>query len=175
MDLVEFLEAAVGWEEESHDLTAMQMIIRAVLVYGAGLAIVRFGSRRFMARTSPFDLIVAIMIGSIFARAVTGNSPIIPALAACAALIAIHWLLAALAVRCDPFAILIKGREVPLVRDGEIQWNEMRRFKVGERDLMEALRLHGKTVEVDDVKLAMLERNGDISIIFFDDRERNKK
>lgn len=164
-NLIEILGDAVGSGKESHELSAAQMAVRAVFVYGAGLLIVRIGSRRFMGRTSAFDLIVAIMLGSILARAVTGNSPLLPALAAGAALVAAHWILAALAVRFDFVSRFVKGREVELVRDGQIHWDRMRHYKVGERDLMEALRLKGNTADLSKVKFATLERNGDISVV----------
>lgn len=104
-------------------------------------------------------------------RAITGNAPLIPTLAAGLVLVLLHWVLAALAFRSHRFGKFVKGYEHTLIRDGEIDWDELRKTHVSEHDLNEALRNHGKTPDMSNVKSAHLERNGDISVIF---RERNK-
>jgi uncharacterized membrane protein YcaP (DUF421 family) len=98
-------------------------------------------------------------------RAITGNAPSFPALAAGLVLVLLHWLFAAIAFRSHGFGTLVKGRERLLVRDGEVLWDEMRKSHVTAHDLGEALRQGGKKPDVSRIREAHLERNGDISLV----------
>jgi uncharacterized membrane protein YcaP (DUF421 family) len=43
-----------------------------------------------MGKAPAFDMMLGIMVGSIVSRAITGNAPLVPTLAATATLIALH-------------------------------------------------------------------------------------
>jgi uncharacterized membrane protein YcaP (DUF421 family) len=155
----------IGPDEQSFDLDLFQMVIRALVVFIIAVALARLGSKRFMARNSAFDLILAIMLGSVLSRAITGQSPFFPTLAAAAALVAMHGGFAWLASRSGWFGFVIKGRARELVKDGKIIPKAMKRHGVGEHDLQEALRMNGGGISIGEVESAHLERNGDISVI----------
>ena len=65
--------------------------------------------------------------------------PFVPALAAAAVLLAMHWLFSALAFP-HRFGEAVKGEPRVLIRDGTIDWEAMRHAHVSERDLWEDLR-----------------------------------
>src|SRR5215218_7578653 len=73
-----------GGELDSKDLGAAQMALRAAVVYAAMVVVVRLGKKRFMGQATAFDVILDIMLGSVASRAITGNAPLGPALAAAA-------------------------------------------------------------------------------------------
>ncbi len=125
----------------------------------------RVGDKRFMGRSTAFDVFLGIVFGSVVSRAITGNAPFFPALAAALALVLLHWLFAAVAFRSHAFGRLVKGRRLLLVRDGEVLWEAMRKAHITTRDLEEALRNNGVGAEVSGVKAAYLERDGNISVI----------
>jgi uncharacterized membrane protein YcaP (DUF421 family) len=104
------------------------------------------------------------MLGSIVSRAITGNAPLVPALAATATLIALHSVLTAVACRRHGFGEMIKGRPRVIVRDGRKDEAAQRIAHLTDRDLEEDLRRHGMT-SLEGIAEARLERNGDISII----------
>ena len=58
------------------------MALRTVVIYVFTLAIVRLGSRRLLSKPSAFDVIVAIMVGSIMSRAINGTAPFVPTMLA---------------------------------------------------------------------------------------------
>jgi uncharacterized membrane protein YcaP (DUF421 family) len=153
----------LGLGLEGDDLGALQMTLRAAIVYVVTVAFVRMAKKRFMSGATAFDVILGIMLGSIVSRAVTGNAPFGPALAAAAALLAMHWLFSWIAVRFHPFGALIKGRSQTLVRDGRIDRDALRAAHMTDRDLWEDLR--GKSVtDLDMVEEARLERGGQVSV-----------
>lgn len=147
------------------ELGVGEMVLRALLVFPVAIVFVRVGAKRFLGELSAFDLVVAIMLGSILSRAITGNSPFLPTLAAGLALVLLHRMLAKFAVTHQHIGAWIKGRERLLVEEGEIRWKEMRESGIGEADLMAALRRNAQLTEVAAVKAAYLERTGDISVI----------
>jgi uncharacterized membrane protein YcaP (DUF421 family) len=141
-----------------------QMALRAVIVYVVTLIMVRLGKKRFMGKATAFDMILGIMLGSIVSRAITGNAPLVPSLAATAALIVLHSALTAVACRWHGFGEMIKGRPRVLVRDGRKDEEAMRTTHLTNLDLEEDLRRHGMT-GIEGIAEARLERNGDISIV----------
>ncbi len=155
---------ALGYNLDVADVNALQMALRTAVVYAATLVLIRLGSKRFLGQASPFDIVVAIMLGSVMSRAINGSAPLVPTVAAGAAFVAVHWLLSA-ASRTSRLGGLVKGNPVLLIEDGEVKQQEMRRTGLSGRDLEQALRLNGQTTEPADVRLAYLERNGDVSVI----------
>jgi uncharacterized membrane protein YcaP (DUF421 family) len=151
----------VGAEE----LTAGQMALRAVLTFVITVAIVRLGNKRLFGKGTAFDLVVAIMIGSVMSRAITTPSALFATWVAGLALIAMHWLLATLSYHLDWFGPLVKGNPVLLVNDGQIQWDAMREGGVSQADLDQALRAEGSAPDPSSVRLAYLERDGSISVV----------
>ena len=164
MDFFELWNQALGVGEEAKDLTASQMALRAVLIYVVTLALVRLAKKRFLGQASAFDVVVGIIIGSIASRAITGNAPMLPSMASCAAIIVMHWLISAVAVRSHGFGELIKGSSSLLIEDGRLNGKALRGAHMTERDLEEALRQQG-VEELGQVKEARLERNGSVSVI----------
>jgi uncharacterized membrane protein YcaP (DUF421 family) len=157
-------ELLLGLGKEAKDISVLEMGLRAMLVYVVTLAIVRLGKKRFMSRASAFDVIVGIMIGSIASRAITGNAPMVPALGSAAAIVLLHWLFSAMAVRSHRFGNLIKGRSTPLIEDGAVLKDVARRLHMTEHDLLEAIREKG-VGSVSRVAEARLERSGEVSVI----------
>ena len=162
----------LGLGRDVADVTTAQMALRTVIVYAFALAVIRLGSRRFLSQASAFDVIVAIMLGSIMSRAINGSAPFLPTLVSGAALVGIHWLLAALAYRLDWIGPVVKGRPVTLITDGAVDRDAMRRAGVSEHDLEQALRSQARVSEPSRVRLATLERDGSISVLPADEPPR---
>ena len=158
------IESALGLHETAATLSAGQMALRAIVVYGILLLFVRFGHKRFVSRSTAFDLVLAIVLGSVASRAVTGTSPLVPTLTASLTLVLLHRVIAALGYRSHRFGHVVKGNPHQLVRDGVAIEAEMRHTSISQRDLEEALREHG-VADLDEVEGAWLERSGNISVV----------
>jgi uncharacterized membrane protein YcaP (DUF421 family) len=160
-DLARFL---LGAGLESKEINALQMGLRAAIIYVVTVVIVRLGKKRFLGRATAFDVILGIMLGSVVSRAVTGNAPMLPALAASAVLVLMHFVFSGIALRWHGFGRLIKGSPRLLVRDGSVDERNLRKAHMTEHDLDEDLR--SKSVSrLDEVAEARLERSGQLSVI----------
>jgi uncharacterized membrane protein YcaP (DUF421 family) len=162
-ELKELLTYLLGIGRE--DLDILQMTVRALVVYPLGIAMVHVGDKRFLGGIAAFDFLLAIIIGSILSRAISGSAPFVPSIAASFGLVLVHRGFAALGFRWRRFAKIVKGTPRELVREGEILWSEMKKSAIGEEDLLGAVRRHGGTTSLADVSAAFLERNGDISVV----------
>ncbi len=165
--LWEHFRGLLGLGSNSGDIGAVGTALRTIIVYGFTLAIIRLGSKRFLSKATAFDVIVAIMLGSLMSRAIGGSTPFFPTLLAGFVLLALHWLFAALAYRTDWFGSYVKGERILLIKDAEIQREGMRRGSITHDDLTQAIRLKTNHTDPTKIKLAYLERDGQISVIPF--------
>jgi uncharacterized membrane protein YcaP (DUF421 family) len=163
--LISLFWDALGIGLDPQSLTAGQMTLRSVIVYGAGIVLIRLGDKRFLGRLTAFDAVMGVLIGSVLGRAINGNAPFFGTLIACAALVVLHRVFALAAFRVRWFGRLIKGDTRLLVRDGEPQRAELKKSHITQGDLEEMLRLGGGVEKASHVRLAYYERNGQVSVI----------
>ena len=163
--LQNFFLTLLGPDGKATELTLFHISLRAVLIFIVGLGLVRIGDRRSLSEKTAFDAIFIVLIGSMLSRAINGTAPFFTTIAAGIVLMVIHRICAFGACKSHSFGTLLKGQAITLVRNGEVDWAEMRRALVSKHDFEEDLRLHAKTEDVGEIQLARLERSGDISFI----------
>lgn len=160
----------MDWFNSFHDLIGRspeeilwwQMCIRAVLILAFGVILIRLFGRRAFGQQTALDIFLAIIIGSNLGRAMTGNVPFFPTLAATTVLAVVYWILRHATARFTWFSHLIKGRSITLVKGGQLEAKTMRGAAVSEGDIEEAARESGLT-GLEAVEEARLERSGRIS------------
>lgn len=167
--IVQFLKNFLGIGAD--ELTVLHILIRCIVIYIVGIILVRIGNKRFIGKMTAFDTILAIIIGSLLSRAITDADLLLEILAACVLLILLHRLFSRIASSSDNFGNWIKGNERVVVQDGEILWDALKKSNLSKQDLMQTLRLNARVSDVNKVKVARLERNGDISVILKDNEE----
>jgi uncharacterized membrane protein YcaP (DUF421 family) len=165
----EQVQAFLGLERDIGDVNTLQMTLRAIVIYSFTLALVRFGSKRFLSEATAFDVIVSIMLGSIMSRAINSSAPLVPTLFAGLVLVGLHMLFAYTAVHVDWFGPIVKGNPILLIKDGVVQKEGQRQAGLSDHDLLQALRLKASQTEPEGIRLAYMERNGRISMIPSDD------
>ena len=169
-EVLSFLYNVIGVGND--DLTVWQIGLRAFLIYLTAILLVKFGEKRFMGKNTAFDMILGIILGSVLSRAITGNASFFKIIGAGVLLVGIHYLFAFISYYSDGFGSFVKGNARILVKDGEIQWDNMRKSHISKKDLEMALYSNGKVTDPSQVKVARFERSGDISVI---PREKQRK
>ena len=164
-ELHNFFLMLLGPDGKAAELTLLHVSLRGFIIFVAGLAIVRIGDRRSLAEKTAFDAIFIVLVGSMLSRAINGTAPFFATIGAGIALMIIHRAFSFCAFKYHPFGKLIKGSAYTLVRNGEIDWKEMKHGLISQHDLEEDLHLHAKTEDVSEIRIARLERSGDISFI----------
>jgi uncharacterized membrane protein YcaP (DUF421 family) len=159
------LYAALGLGIEPKELTFMQITIRGLVVFVAALIMMRLGDRRALARKTAFDTVLLVLLASVLSRAINGSAAFFATLGACFVIVIVHRVLAHASFHFPAWGNLIKGRDRILVEDGSFRHETMRRSCVSEDDVAEDLRLSAEIEEIKKVKVARLERSGDLSFI----------
>jgi hypothetical protein len=96
---------------EGKDLDALQMAARTIAVCFAALIFIRISGRRSFGQRSPFDYVVAILLGATLSRVIVGASPAIPTLVASLVMVLIHRALGWACVRSARLETLSVGVE----------------------------------------------------------------
>ena len=164
--LTAFFTALFGLGVEPKDLTALQLSSRGVLILLVALVLVRIGAKRALARKTPFDMVLIIIVGSLLSRSINGNGPLFGTIAASFVIVVLHRLLALLAYVSHPLGIAMKGQPGVVVEDGRYVDKTLRQNHITTHDVEEDLRLKGKTESISDVRVARVERSGDISFLY---------
>lgn len=160
-----FLGPLLGLGYEAKDLTFVQISLRAVIIFLATLVMVRLGHKRSLARKSAFDAVLIVILASFLARAVNGTAPLFATIGAGFVIVLLNRLLALIAYHSHSFGILIKGQPEIIVDNGSLILSTMQRNHISKHDVAEDMRLNGNVDDLSEVRLARVERSGDISFI----------
>jgi uncharacterized membrane protein YcaP (DUF421 family) len=158
-------ETLLGLSVEPKDLTFVQISLRGIIVFLATLAMVRLGHKRSLSHKTPFDAVLLVILASVLSRAINGSAAFFATIGGGVVLVLLHRAFAHLAYYSHGFGILVKGRPDVIVRDGQCDFPTMRRNHVSIHDLEEDMRLNGHIDDLSKVRLARVERSGDISFI----------
>lgn len=164
MELAGVINALIGLHAKPDDLTFAQVALRAILVYGAVIALVRVGKKRFLAQATAFDAILLVLIGSVASRAISGTAPFFATLLAVAVLIGVHSAFSYLSCRWSTFSRLVKGNPTVVVKEGQVVQQALRGAHMSSGDLEEDLRKKG-VADNSQVAEARLERDGTLSVL----------
>ena len=151
--------------EQGEKLNLWQGAGRGLLIFLITIVIVRLGKRKFLGKNSAIDIILAIMIGSLASRSITGSARLIPTIIIIALLVATHWFLSFISIKSSKIASFLEGSGIGLVKEGKIDEQALKQQLFRKEDLIEAARLRGNIATLEKIKEAYLESNGSISII----------
>jgi uncharacterized membrane protein YcaP (DUF421 family) len=143
----------------------MYTVFHAVVGYLFLLLVVRALSRRPGAQMTPFEFVIIFLIGGVIILATVGNDRSeTNSVCAVIAIGFMHRLVSWFKVRFPRFGLLVDGTPLVALKDGQWQADVMENMRLQDMDIMAAARTKGiKTL--NQIKYAILERNGAISII----------
>jgi uncharacterized membrane protein YcaP (DUF421 family) len=149
----------------------MNTIIRAVFGYWFLLLIVRTFSRRPGAQMTPFEFVLVFFIGGIIIASIVGDDRSMTN-AVCTVIVIglMHRLVSWLKQHYPKFGLLLDGTPLVLLEEGQWQSETLYNMRLNDMDVMAAGRAQGLE-HLGQIKYAILERNGEISIIKADDEE----
>lgn len=143
----------------------MYTVFHAVIGYFFLLLTVRALSRRPGAQMTPFEFVIIFLIGGVIILSTAGNDRSeTNSVCAVIAVALMHRTVSWLKIRYPRFGAVVDSTPLVVLQNGEWQVDVMRRMRMEDMDVMAAARTKGvKTL--DEIKYAILERNGAISII----------
>ncbi len=143
----------------------MSTLIHAVIGYLFLLFMIRILARRPGAQMTPFEFVLIFLVGGVIILATAGDDrSMTNCYGAVIVICMLHRLIGKVKQMSRRAGMIIDGAPVVLLQKGEWQAQSMKRKGVQDTDVMAAARDKGlKTL--DQIKYAILERNGAISII----------
>ena len=141
------------------------IIIRSACVYLFMLIALRIFGKKELSQLNTADVILILLISNSVQNAMVGsNSTLLGGLAAATVLFVINFGLKKLMFKFPKFSSFMQQKPEILIHDGKLDFNLLSKLNITSEELHEAMREHG-VEHFTDVKLAMLEVDGNISII----------
>jgi uncharacterized membrane protein YcaP (DUF421 family) len=143
----------------------MDIALRAFVLFAFVFFVTRIVGRRELSSLDPFDLILLVVVGDAIQQGLTQND-----MSVTGAILAVSvFALAQVGVSYLHFRVprlrpILDGEPIVLLEDGRPIDRNMRRERLTLEDLAEAAREH-QIASLEDVRWAVLERNGRISFI----------
>jgi uncharacterized membrane protein YcaP (DUF421 family) len=143
----------------------MDIVIRAFVAFLFVFFLTRIVGRRELSSLEPFDLIMLVMLGDLVQQGVTQNDFSVTGLILAGGTIAVLTVAVSWASwRFRALRPALDGYPVILVQDGETIDRNMARNRITHEELAAAARMQ-QVDRIDDIRWAVLETSGQISII----------
>lgn len=144
----------------------MDSIFRAALVYLILLVLLRVTGKRSLAQTTTFDLVLLLIISEAIQQALLANDDSMTnAFLIVVTLLAIDIGLSLVKQKSTALEKLIDDVPLVLVEDGKPLRDRMEKARVDEDDILSSARELQGLERMDQIKYAVLERSGGISIV----------
>ena len=143
----------------------MDIILRAAATFILLLAVTRIMGRRELGEMEPFDLILLVVVGDLIQQGVTQSDYSFTGAALALSTIAVLTVATSyLSFRVRRLRPVLQGRPTVLVLDGEVQSENLRRERITVDELQAEARQQ-QVMSLSDIRLAVLETSGRISVI----------
>jgi uncharacterized membrane protein YcaP (DUF421 family) len=144
----------------------MELVIRGIAVYLFLLLVFRVAGKRSLHSVTTFDFVLLLIIAETTQQALVGEDrSVTGAFLLIAVLVGIDILLSLIKRWSHRFDRLIEGQPLVILRDGVPLRSRMHVERVDDDDILSAARETRGIERFEDIKRAVLERNGAISII----------
>ncbi len=144
----------------------MDAVLRACAIYFFLLLIFRLSGKRSIAQITTFDLILLLIISEATQQALLGQDfSLTNAFLVIVTLVGIDIGLSLLKQRSPRFEKILEDEPLIIVEEGRPLLARMKKVRVDEEDVLIAARVLQGLERMDQIKYAVLERNGGISIV----------
>lgn len=144
----------------------MDAVLRAAAIYIALLIIFRVAGRRALSDITTLDFLLLLIIGQATGQALLGDDhSITNTLLVIVSLITMDLIFSLLKGRSSWLARHLEGEPMIVVEQGRPLTRRMAKVRISESDVLEAARISQGLERMDQIKFAILERNGQISVI----------
>ena len=143
----------------------LKIAVSTSVVYFFIIFALRLFGKKELAQLTTVDLVFILLISNAVQNAMIGsNSTLSGGIVAAATLFIWNYFLKMILYKSPKLDNAIQGKPVLLIYKGFVNEDNMRKTKITFDELYEAVREHG-VKEVKEVDLAMLERDGNISVL----------
>jgi uncharacterized membrane protein YcaP (DUF421 family) len=143
----------------------LDIAFRSLAVYVFMLTFIRVTGKKELSQLNTIDVVLILLISNSVQNAMVGNNTsLLGGLAAAATLFMLNYLLKKITFKNKKIRDFVFQHPEILIHNGKLNFEKLSHLGITDEEIKEAMREHG--VEYyKDVKLAMFEVDGNISII----------
>ena len=142
-----------------------EFIVRGAIVYVFLIVLLRITGKRQVGQLAPFDLVLLLVLSNAVQNSMNGgDNSLVGGRISATTLVVLNYGVGYVAYRNKPLERLIEGKPEVLIHNGRLFEQVMARAQLTHHELNAALRQAG-VASVEQVKSAILENNGSISVI----------
>ncbi len=144
----------------------MEFFLRAFVIYLFLLVLFRLTGKRMLSELSTFDFILLLIISEATQNAlVDDDKSLATGMAVILTLVMLEVAMSYLKKRFKPLEKIMEGAPVVLVDRGKVIEEHLTKTHVSRDDILQTARQHRGVERMDQIKYAVLETSGGISII----------
>lgn len=141
------------------------VLIRTIILFAMVIISMRFMGKRQIGQLQPYELVIAIMISELATLPMEDTRiPLIYGFIPIVTLLLIQTVISLLELKSIKARFLFDGKPSIVIRNGKLVLSELKNQVFTVNDLMEELRMKGY-FNIEDVEYAILETNGQVSVI----------
>lgn len=153
----------------------IQIMFSCIVIYLFIILAIRLFGKKELSQLSVIDLVFILLISNAVQNAMVGtDSSLLGGIVAAASLFLANFALKYLMYRFPKFSRAIQGEPLLLIYKGKLNHKNMEKAKLSIDEMKEAVREHGVTL-IEDVDLAVLETDGNISVLSNDYKKQTTK
>ncbi len=151
------------------------VIFSSVIVYLFIIFAIRLFGKKEISQLSIIDLVFVLLLSNSVQNAMVGsNTTLVGGLIAASSLFIVNWALKNLLFRSKKINNFIQGTALMLIYDGKVIQKHLDKAEISYEELEASVREHG-IAKIEDVDLAVLEVDGNISILSNNFQKRSTK
>lgn len=141
------------------------VFIRTIILYILVVIVLRIMGKRQIGQLQPFELVVAIMLSDLASVPMQNTGiPLINGIIPIVTLLFLQIALSYINLKSEKARGIICGKPSIVIQNGKIDEDQLRKLQYSLNDLLEQLRSKD-CVRIADVEFAVLETNGQLSVI----------
>lgn len=142
-----------------------EFVLRAVLVYGFLLVILRLTGKRQVGQLSPFDLVLLLVLSNAVQNSMNaGDNTVGAGFILAGSLVVVNAAVGYFTYRSKGVEAFIDGKPQIIIHNGVMDEALLAQERITHHELMASIRQAG-VMELSEVRLAILETNGRINVI----------
>jgi uncharacterized membrane protein YcaP (DUF421 family) len=150
----------------------LRIALSSAAIYLFIIIAIRLFGKKELAQLSIIDLAFILLISNSVQNAMVGSdSSLAGGLVAATSLFVINYLFKYLLFRFPKLSNIVQGTDLMLIYKGQLNESNMAKARITREEILEAVREHGVS-EIREVDLAVLETDGNISIISHEYKHR---
>lgn len=144
----------------------MDLVVRAAVIFAVLFIVMRIAGNRQFSEMTSFDIILIIVIAEVTGNSLSGQDYSITAsIVVIITLVSLDILVSWLKVRSKRFDKVAEGVPILLLENGRPIRENLKKERVDEGDILEAARQAHGLERLEQIRYAVLEKGGAISII----------